>query len=91
MEILSKFDKRQSKKGEKPRITFLYEETDYEEVLNTRSFDFASFVSGVGGFIGIFLGYSILQIPELVELLPSLMSSLKQSIVEGKLLDLKRL
>ena len=85
MEILSKFDRRQSKKGEEPRITFLYEEADYEEVTNTRSFDFASFVSGVGGFIGIFLGYSILQIPELVESLPTLMINLRQNIREGKL------
>ena len=83
MEILSKFDRRQSKKGDEPRITFLYEEADYEEVTNTRSFDFASFVSGVGGFIGIFLGYSILQVPELLGLLASLMRNLKQDNRKG--------
>lgn len=83
MEIFSKFDQRQSKKGDNTRITFLYEETNYEEVTNTRSFDFASFVSGVGGFIGIFLGYSLLQIPDLIELVPSFMSSLGQNIIEG--------
>ena len=39
-----------------------------EEIENSKSYDFESFVSGVGGFIGIFLGYSILQIPELLGL-----------------------
>ena len=47
---------------------------------NTKNFDFESFVSGVGGFIGIFLGYSLLQIPDLLALLPSLILNLRRSI-----------
>ena len=82
MEILSKweFDRAESNGEEDPRITLLYEETDYEEVTNTKSFDFASLVSGVGGFIGIFLGYSILQIPDVLELLPATLSNLRRNI-----------
>ena len=72
MEILGKFDREENNEWEDPRIKFAYENTGYEEMKNTKSFDFESFVSGVGGFIGIFLGYSILQIPDLLELLPSL-------------------
>ena len=90
MEILSKFERGQSGRKEDPQITFLYEEIDYEELENTKNFDFASFVSGVGGFIGIFLGYSILQIPDLIVLMPSLMFNLKRSINKGEVVSFKR-
>ena len=91
MEVLSKskYDRAESIEGEGPRITFLYAETDYEEVTNTKSFDFASFVSGVGGFIGIFLGYSLLQIPDLLGILPSLMISLGRNFKEGEHASIK--
>ena len=48
------------------RIEFLYMATEYKEITNMQSFGFESFVSGLGGFVGIFLGYSILQLPDLV-------------------------
>ena len=48
------------------RIEFLYMATTYKEITNVESFGFESFVSGLGGFVGIFLGYSILQLPELL-------------------------
>ena len=80
MEILSKYDQVRSQINEDPQISFLYEEADYEELKNAKSFDFTSFVSGVGGFIGIFLGYSLLQIPDLLALLPSLILNLRRSI-----------
>ena len=82
MEISSKweFDRAESNGEEDLRITLLYEDTDYEEITNTKSFDFASLVSGVGGFIGIFLGYSILQIPDVVELLPAIICNLRRNI-----------
>ena len=41
----------------------------YQEFINAREFGFESFWAGVGGFVGMFLGYSFLQIPDtLVEL-----------------------
>ena len=39
----------------------------YKETVNKLAFDMATLWSQVGGFIGIFLGYSLLQIPELVK------------------------
>ena len=85
MEIFAKFDREENNEWNDPRIKFLYDESDYEEMTNTQSFDFESFVSGVGGFIGIFLGYSILQIPDLLELLPSFNCNLRQNIKKGKI------
>ena len=87
MEILTKYKyySVRSKKGKDPRVIILYEETDYEELTNMQDFDFESLVSGVGGFIGIFLGYSILQIPDLLELLPPSIFNLRLAAFgEGK-------
>ena len=44
---------------------FRYEEDVYEEVTNKQDFGFGSFWSYVGGIAGIFLGYSLMQTPEL--------------------------
>ena len=49
------------------KIMVRYTEGIYQKIENTRGFTFETFVSGVGGFIGIFCGYSMLQIPETFE------------------------
>ena len=48
-------------------LDFVYMDDFYQEIVNVRDFGFESFWSGVGGFVGIFLGYSLLQIPDLLE------------------------
>ena len=48
-------------------VKFIYVDSQYQEISNDINFGLESFVSGVGGFIGIFVGYSMLQIPELFE------------------------
>ena len=48
-------------------VEFLYKGYQYQEVENLREFGFEAFWSGVGGFVGIFLGYSLLQLPDLFE------------------------
>ena len=50
-------------------INFLYKGTQYQAVENQREFGFEAFWSGVGGFVGIFCGYSLLQLPDLFEYL----------------------
>ena len=45
-------------------MKFIYEDKYFQEIEYTRSFGLESFISNVGGFIGIFLGYSIMQFPE---------------------------
>ena len=84
MEVVTKYDREEQNEGENPRIMFRYEDKEYEEIQNTKSFDLESFVSGVGGFIGIFLGYSILQLPELLEALTSLIIKLRHRPKNGK-------
>ena len=47
-------------------ISFLYMETNYQEIINVREFGFESFWSGVGGFVGMFMGSSLLQLPDMM-------------------------
>ena len=48
-------------------IKLIYMDENYQEIVNTQDFGFESFWSGVGGFVGIFLGYSLLQFPDVME------------------------
>ena len=79
MEVSSKYDREEQNERDGPSILFKYENTDYEEIQNTQDFDLESFVSGIGGFIGIFLGYSILQIPDLIASLTSFIGRLRRN------------
>ena len=47
-------------------ISVLYTKTEYQEIVNVMGFDFNSMFSGVGGFVGIFMGYSLLQATDFV-------------------------
>ena len=67
MKVSTKLDEKEENKWEEPSIMILYTDLYYLNIVNVQSFGFESFVSGVGGFIGIFLGYSILQIPDLLK------------------------
>ena len=48
------------------QIEVNYPEDTYYEISTSQAFGFESFWAGVGGFVGIFLGFSLLQLPELV-------------------------
>lgn len=52
----------------KPKITIhlTYATETFQEVLNSKDFNINSLWSNIGGFVGIFLGYSVLQIPEIL-------------------------
>ena len=47
-------------------IKFSYLDKSYQEVVNEREFGFESLWSTVGGFIGIFIGTSLSQVPHLL-------------------------
>ena len=51
-------------------IKVLYTEQFYQEIKNVKEFSFETFWSTAGGYLGFFLGYSLLQIPELLTHLP---------------------
>ena len=43
------------------KVKFRMRETMYKEVLNNRGFGIADLFGNIGGYVGIFCGYSILQ------------------------------
>ena len=45
-------------------IKFVYSERVYEEIQYIQAIVFENWLSNVGGFVGIFLGYSMMQFPE---------------------------
>ena len=45
-------------------LTYIYRK--HQEIVNERYFSFETFWSSVGGLIGIFISYSLLEIPELL-------------------------
>ena len=47
-------------------VQFLYTDRYYQEIEYVKDFGFESFWSSVGGFVGIFLGYSMRQLPGLI-------------------------
>ena len=44
-------------------ISVWYPKRNFKEYTNTRAFKFEAVAAGFGGFIGMFLGYSLLQLP----------------------------
>ena len=51
----------------KMEVSIIYLTSQYQEVINIPDFGFDSMFSGIGGFVGIFLGYSFLQATELIK------------------------
>ena len=50
------------------RISVKYQDKTYEEIINEREFGFENLWSSIGGFVGIFVGTSLSQVPRLVSL-----------------------
>jgi hypothetical protein len=51
------------------KIRIVYKDNVFQEIKNEKAFTFESFFSSMGGFLGIFLGYSVLQLPDLISYL----------------------
>ena len=45
-------------------LEFMYMDENYQEIINHRDFTVSSFFSNTGGFVGMILGYSLLQAPD---------------------------
>ena len=67
-------------------IGFHYSEKMYEEIEYTKAIGFENWLSNVGGFVGIFLGFSMMQFPEALEFLYDFFFRGNNRIVKGKIL-----
>ena len=47
-------------------IQFRHVNDEYQNITNTKAFTTESCWSGIGGFIGIFVGVSLMQIPQIL-------------------------
>ena len=65
-DILDNINNEPSPKPTDISLEFIYPERSYEEIKYNKMMGFEGWLSNVGGFVGIFLGYSMLQIPELL-------------------------
>ena len=65
-DVIAKMKENAKTRG---RLTFqLHYSTDiYRETMSVLAFDLATLWSQIGGFIGIFLGYSLSQVPEMAQ------------------------
>ena len=58
-------------------VKLIYTENFYQEIKNVREFTFETFWSTAGGYLGFFLGYSLLQLPDLLHHFPSFLRKLR--------------
>ena len=54
--------------GNDPNITIsiLFVDESYREMLNIRAFDLHSLLGNIGGYVGIFIGYALLNLPDAI-------------------------
>ena len=69
-------------------VKFTYPVSFYQEIKNIKEFTMETFWSTAGGYMGIFLGYSLLQVPELVQISASYFRNMRLSGFIGKLLSI---
>ena len=66
-------------------IAFYYTNKMFEEIKYSKAVEFQNWLSNVGGFVGIFLGYSLMQIPELFIFILDIDFQWKYRFMKGKL------
>ena len=66
-------------------IAFDYSNKIFEETQYSKAVEFQNWLSNVGGFVGIFLGYSLMQLPELFIFILELNVLRKYRFLKGKL------
>ena len=77
MTILVQINKDFEQLDDQFQILVTYTEDFYQEIENFQGFTFESFFSGVGGFVGVFLGFSMMQIPDMLSGIPSVLRKMK--------------
>ena len=73
-----------SKEMTMANISVTYREKYYEEINYSQDFNIESFISNVGGFVGIFLGYSLMQLPDFLIGFVWIFEWTKMKLLSGK-------
>ena len=64
-------------------IQFIYSAKIYEEIKYVNAMNFDNWLGNVGGFVGIFLGYSMMQFPEFLLLIAATFNTKARSLWTG--------
>jgi len=67
-------------------VKVTYPVSFYQEIKNVKEFTFETFWSTAGGYLGFFLGYSLLQVPELLQISASYFKNMKLLVLIGLVL-----
>mgnify|MGYP001199514832 CR=1 FL=1 len=68
MKISTSMDKRHVRTmSHNMWITFYYDSDEYKEILNNQAFTANDLWSQIGGIVGIMLGFSFLQVPQILQ------------------------
>ena len=65
-------------------IKFIYSDKVYEEIEYTKGIKFEGWLSNVGGFVGIFLGYSMMQFPDVILFIITMFNYERRNHFRGK-------
>ena len=65
-----------SYKKDYAKIYFIFKSAAYKEILHVRAFDIESLVGNMGGYIGLFLGFAIWQLPDGIRIIVKLLEKL---------------
>jgi hypothetical protein len=69
-ELKSKHDhNRRLIDEEKSEYHFIFQNPNYREIVHVQSFNIESWIGNAGGYIGLFLGVALWQIPEFIAFL----------------------
>ena len=77
----SKRMKRNSRDESHFEIVQVHRQTSFTDKIQTRAYTFDDVVGTVGGYIGMFLGYAMVQIPGSIAMI---LNSMKQRRNKGK-------
>ena len=64
-------------------VKVVYIDDFYQEIKDFQEVSFETFFSSVGGFVGIFIGYSFLQIPDVLTGIPCYWREMKFPAIIG--------
>ena len=60
-------------------IVQFYDQIRFRDTIQTKAYPFDSLVGNMGGYMGLFLGYSLVQVPNLIEVMARVVMRQKAS------------
>ena len=85
MTSVAKVNRELEQKDEQIGISIQYVQSFYQEIQNQAAYTFETYFSSLGGFTGICVGTSMMEIPNILEYLTAKARETKHPVIIGKL------